>query len=74
MGDDRAIPCFFVHLFKVLSSIPARRAKMPIASRRLWTSALRASCLIPLGASDWLQNCDVGSPMPTNAKWVMLAN
>ena len=35
MGNDRAIPCFFVHLFKVLPSIPARRAKMPIASRRM---------------------------------------
>jgi len=41
MGDDRPIPCFFVHRFKVLPSIPARRAKMPIASRRMCRSLLR---------------------------------
>ena len=66
MGDDRPIPCFFVHLFKVLPSIPARRAKMPIASRRMCRSLHRREpTRTNSSASARLHPCHVGSPTPT---------
>src|ERR1019366_1537112 len=66
MGGDPAISCFFVHLFKVLPSIPARRAKMPIASRRMCRSLHRREpTRTNSSASARLHSCHVGSPTPT---------